>query len=200
MAGTKVVFRAALGGYNRKDVNNYIFNENRRFKTLEQDYTAKIDELKRHLADEKSRADELASKCEEMQHDKDRIVGLEARLSEVTSELSDERDKAADRTKELQSARLDADKYLSELFSTKKMLTKVQTDIRESVDSYMDELFAGINSVKNSSFALAEEFEKCGTRLSERISGMQSDLDRTIAETLAKLEMTSGEKDEQGSL
>ena len=62
MAEDNSVFRISVRGYNRSDVNDYIFSENRRFKAIEDEYKSTIEELKQRLDEANARADELAVK------------------------------------------------------------------------------------------------------------------------------------------
>ena len=45
-----IAFRSSFAGYNKDDVNNYIFNENRRFSSIEHSYLVMIDDLRGELA------------------------------------------------------------------------------------------------------------------------------------------------------
>ena len=273
MAEDNSVFRISVRGYNRSDVNDYIFSENRRFKAIEDEYKSTIEELKRRLDEANARADELAVKEKDDTLNLQKINELEAETARLRSELESEREKNAALTnnadalttellsakrevesltaaleaaaskkseevteapaaahenddtidpeaiaemlKRTHSASLEmigiAEKRSAEMLerareeaaqsraemldAAKKMLDRVQSDVRESVDTYMGELLSGIDTAKKSSFAVAEEFEKCGTKLSRRLSGMQNDLDRAIAEKLAELEMTPGDEE-----
>lgn len=272
MASDKSVFRISVRGYNRSDVNDYIFGENRRFKALEDEYKAQIEDLKLRLEEATEKASSLSAKEEEEKLGKQKIDELEAEISRLREELEEEREESAALTDDVESltsellsarreiadltakaeaevkaepadepatavpakdgdaldaeavaemlkrthnaslemislaekraadilerARAEAALSRNEMLDTaKEMLDRVQTDVRKSVDTYMGELLTGIDTAKKSSFAVAEEFEKCGTKLSRRISGMQSDLDRAIAEKLAELEMTPGDEE-----
>ena len=258
MAEDNSVFRISVRGYNRSDVNDYIFSENRRFKAIEDEYKSTIEELKQRLDEANARADELAVKEKDDSLNLQKINELEAETARLRSEFESEREKNAALTNnadalttELLSAKREvesltaaleaaaskkseevaevpaaahenddtidpeaiaemlkrthnaslemigiAEKRSAEMLdAAKKMLDRVQSDVRESVDTYMGELLSGIDTAKKSSFAVAEEFEKCGTKLSRRLSGMQNDLDRAIAEKLAELEMTPGDEE-----
>ena len=95
MAEDNSVFRISVRGYNRSDVNDYIFSENRRFKAIEDEYKSTIEELKRRLDEANARADELAVKEKDDTLNLQKINELEAETARLRSELESEREKNA---------------------------------------------------------------------------------------------------------
>lgn len=99
----KVVFRSAVGGFNKKDVNLYIFNENRRFASIEQSYINTIDELR----------SELEAKVNEIHCLGERISILEG-ISEKLAEAENEIEFLSKERSELQTTALDLTVKLEE--------------------------------------------------------------------------------------
>lgn len=108
MSSEKKAFRGKFGGYNKKDVNNYIAEENKRFTKMRDEMQKALEESEKHLNTlhdevdkQKETVSELIAKSEEKDRliedykenldSKDRQIGeLEKRIAELSAEKDDE--------------------------------------------------------------------------------------------------------------
>lgn len=95
--GKMVMFRGALGGYSKKDVNEYIEQISLGFGKKEAEYEEKISRLEREISEEKAKEEELAKRLDELAceaygnavkfaAEQDNRAAAEAKLDELACE------------------------------------------------------------------------------------------------------------------
>ena len=138
MAEKEVLFSGAFRGYNRRDVNEYIVSENKKFSEIEAGLKEEIEKLKQ----------ELVNKEDELTSVRSQLDGLESVISSKESEISE-------KDKELREARASFDlsvrekdenikaleeRLVSEKISYDAELAKSNEEHRQKLDECVREL------------------------------------------------------------
>ncbi len=165
-----VMFRTALGGFNKEDVNLYIYNENKRFAAVEQSYIDNIEELKL----------ELDARTNEMRSMSERLVVLED-VNEKLAAAEDEIERLSAKLSGSENTALDLAIKLEE----KSMAVKTLEDSIEAASaSIRAEYETTIADIK--SFFEAETNTIRMELISAKLAGENADIEKNSA--LAALE------------
>lgn len=142
----KPLFRSAMGGYNKDDVNVYILNENRKFSQIEDEYIDRINELTAKLSESEKRVHELTVDCSALPAICEELETLRSKLDNAAAERA-ERDSAID------ELRLKNELLIDEKAELESQIT-VLSDKCGKLTSYNDELET---KVKNNDAVLSEK-------------------------------------------
>ena len=85
----KPLFRSAMGGYNKDDVNVYILNENRKFSQIEDEYIDRINELTAKLNESEKRIRELTADCSALPAICEELETLRSKLDNADAERTE---------------------------------------------------------------------------------------------------------------
>ena len=168
-----VEFRRQARGYNKDDVNDFISRENIRFNKLEESYNKTIKEREREIA-------ELNQTITENEADKERIVELEIKISELQQSVDGFNETLGEK-----DAIIDGLK--SALDSTNEKLNVANTLIddlknRPAVPCSVPEPSYSYRQYDDSVIEKAEKYDSICDKVDEILAFAKEEADKIIAE------------------
>ncbi len=166
MDNKNVIFRSAIGGYNKSDVNDYLFRINNEFTQKQDELNAKIKKLAGDVDSAKEKAEELSAEIEKLRgelSEKSKLLeeaegakpdatvidGLNVKLGEQDSIISNQYQVIDDLKNENAKLR-------GELAEAKDRFEREISDVRQKADMY-EQTSAKIGDTIISANRIAEE-------------------------------------------
>lgn len=150
------MFRSHLGGFNRKDVNNYI-------KETDMNHSAQLEELTAQLGDAAAQLEESKNALEAANNQKECLIESVSMLSDKAEKLAAENAELTEETTALKSAKLNLAK---ENASLKEMISSLQVELEAAKAALADD------TQKNAASAVpATTFDKVRSRLGIQQNG-----------------------------
>lgn len=183
-----VMFRGALGGYSKKDVNEYIERISLGFGKKEAEYEEKISRLEREVADEKAKSDELSKRLDELAceayenavkyaGEKEKRIASEAKLDELACEAYDAqlREAQLKATIEGLCARIAGYEKNSAENASKELLEKVNMKVDEMISAADAKCADMISAARDEADAIRAEAEDDAEKTREKLKRIYKD-------------------------
>ena len=175
------MFRSHLGGFNRKDVNNYI-------KETDMNHSAQLEEMTAQLNDAAAQLEESKSALAAVHEEKESLIESVSLLAEKAEKLTAENAELTEETTALKSAKLNLAK---ENASLKEMISSLQSELETAKAARADDTQKA--AVKS---APATTFDKVRSRLGIQQNGaVRSDANTDAARIQAQRMLAATERE-----
>lgn len=166
------MFRTAMGGFNKEDVNKYIVDINNEFFVKEEDFNKEIASLKEKLAISAERLNELVASLSSVTELEEKLAAAEKNAAEANAKLMEEN-----------TARLAAEAKLDEALAA-------ADELKNSLSTKEDELKSALDAVDvlKASLAAKDEELKAALDAADGLKASLSAKDEELKSALDALE------------
>lgn len=165
------MFRSAIGGFNRDDVNNYI-------KTIDQKHSEELEALNGNIAAKENEITDLNNTIASLNEEKSES---EARIKEISDRLSEEIEKNNVQGNELGSCKTEISELLEKIDKLQAEAAKASSEIEELLKS-LDKEKAENARLADNEKALSDSYQAKLDEKDSRIAQLNEKLDSAISE------------------